>query len=116
MPISQPPAGKLDTLTDKPGSVGIPVAASTAIVSRANLRPQPPGVEGEIAISGSTVMKHYLENPEADMKSFFHLTLAEDYQRTLPYFLTGDVGKCSVGKLNHDIIFTLPCALLRCNR
>ena len=116
MPISQPPAGKLDTLTDKPGSVGIPVAASTAIVSRATLRPQPPGVEGEIAISGLTVMKHYLENPEADMKSFFHLTLTEDYQRILPYFLTGDVGKCSAGKLKHNIIFTLSWAILRCNR
>ena len=40
MPISQPPAGKIDTLTDKPGSVGVPVAASTAIVNRSNLRPQ----------------------------------------------------------------------------
>jgi acyl-CoA synthetase (AMP-forming)/AMP-acid ligase II len=34
MPISQPPAGKTDTFTDKRGSVGVPVAASTAIVSQ----------------------------------------------------------------------------------
>ena len=92
MPISQPPAEKGDTLTTKPGSVGVPVAASTAIVSKANLRPQPQGVEGEIAISGYTVMKNYLSNPEADQKNFFYLTLAEDYQSTAPYFLTGDVG------------------------
>lgn len=68
MPISQPPAGKGDTVTDKPGSVGVPVAASVAIVSRSHLTPQPFGAEGEIAISGPTVMKNYLENPEADAK------------------------------------------------
>jgi len=91
MPISQPPAGKGDTLTGKPGSVGVPVAASTAIVNRANLRPQPLGVEGEIAISGPTVLKHYLANPEADQKSYFQLTFPED-KNAMPYFLTGDVG------------------------
>ena len=91
MPISQPPAGKVDTMTDKPGSVGVPVAASTAIVSRGNLRPQPPGVEGEIAISGPTVLKNYLANPAADQKSYFYLSLVEDTSPFL-YFLTGDVG------------------------
>lgn len=45
MPISQPPAGNGNTVTDKPGSVGVPVATSLAIVSRTNLRPQPWGVE-----------------------------------------------------------------------
>jgi acyl-CoA synthetase (AMP-forming)/AMP-acid ligase II len=78
-------------MTDKPGSVGVPVAASTAIVNRANLRPQPPGVEGEIAISGPTVLKKYLANPGADQKSYFFLSLPEDLS-ALPYFLTGDVG------------------------
>jgi acyl-CoA synthetase (AMP-forming)/AMP-acid ligase II len=92
MPISQPPAGKTDTMTDRPGSVGVPVAASTAIVNRANLRPQPPGVEGEIAISGPTVLKNYLANPAADQKSYFLLTLPENSSSGLPYFLTGDVG------------------------
>jgi len=91
MPISQPPAGKTDTLTDKPGSVGVPVAASTAIVSRGTLRLQPHGVEGEIAISGTTVLKRYLDNPAADMKSFFLLTQKGEAQ-TRRYFLTGDVG------------------------
>lgn len=89
MPISQPPAGKIDTLTDKPGSVGVPVAASTAIVSRGNLVPQPYGVEGEIAISGPTVLKEYLENPKADAKAYFFLN---DGARVSRYFLTGDVG------------------------
>ena len=37
MPISQPPSGKIDTLADKPGSVGVVVAASTVIVSRSHL-------------------------------------------------------------------------------
>ena len=32
-------------MTDKPGSVGVPVATSLAIVNRTNLRPQPWGVE-----------------------------------------------------------------------
>ena len=90
MPISQPPAGKTDSLTDKPGSVGVPVAASTAIVSRSTLRPLPPGAEGEIAICGPTVLKNYLDNPVADKKAYFFLTqIGEAKSR---YFLTGDVG------------------------
>mmetsp|Transcript_11632 Transcript_11632/g.17888 ORF Transcript_11632/g.17888 Transcript_11632/m.17888 type:complete len:322 (+) Transcript_11632:1242-2207(+) len=84
MPISQPPAGKTKTVTDKPGSAGVPVAASTAIVSLANLRPQASDVEGEIAISGPTVLKNYLANPSAN------LTIPDD-PCPLPYFLTGDV-------------------------
>ena len=91
MPISQPPAGRDDSFFSKPGAVGVPVAASTAIVSHGNLRPQPPGVEGEIAISGPTVMKSYLDNPEADQKSFFFLSLPEN-KSPLPFFLTGDIG------------------------
>jgi len=98
MPISQPPAGKGDTLTDKPGSVGMPVAASTAIVNRSTLRPVKHGEEGEIAISGETVLKNYLENPEADSKAYFDLTLdigsniLGDITTGGFYFLTGDVG------------------------
>jgi len=92
MPISQPPAGKLDTFTSKPGSVGVPVAASTAIVSRSRYRPQPPGTEGEIAICGPTVLKKYLNNPSADLKAYFYLSLKEDRGNNSPYFLTGDVG------------------------
>eukprot|EP00588_Corethron_pennatum_P012659 CAMPEP_0194265640 /NCGR_PEP_ID=MMETSP0169-20130528/814_1 /TAXON_ID=218684 /ORGANISM="Corethron pennatum, Strain L29A3" /LENGTH=1665 /DNA_ID=CAMNT_0039006149 /DNA_START=543 /DNA_END=5540 /DNA_ORIENTATION=+ len=103
MPISQPPSGKIDTLTDKPGSVGVVVAASTVIVSRSHLRPQPYGVEGEIAISGPTILKKYLENFNADQKSYFYLTLPEingiytdnSSQAKIEkerFFLTGDVG------------------------
>ena len=76
--------------------MGVPVAASTVIVSRGTLRPQPRGVEGEIAISGPTVLKRYLDNPEADAKSFFLLTTSPrnggEAQRIRRYFLTGDVG------------------------
>jgi len=98
MPISQPPAGKGDCLQTKPGSVGVPVAASTAIVNKATLRPVPPGKEGEIAISGETVLKQYLSNPSADMKNYFDLTLdiggnlLEGATTGGRYFLTGDVG------------------------
>ena len=92
MPISQPPARwRDDSFLSRPGSVGVPVAASTAIVSRSNLRPQPLGIEGEIAISGPTVLTNYLNNPEADQKSFFYLSVAES-KNQLPYFLTGDIG------------------------
>jgi acyl-CoA synthetase (AMP-forming)/AMP-acid ligase II len=102
MPISQPPAGKAVKFFTKPGSVGVPVAASTAIVSRSSLRPLPRGVEGEIAISGETVIKNYLDNPDADLKSYFYLTLgtgsnkqiSKDHSTdvTYRYFLTGDIG------------------------
>jgi hypothetical protein len=99
MPISHPPSGKLDTLKDKPGSVGVPVAASTVIVDPHTLRPLPYGHKGEIAISGPTVMKSYLDDPQANRNSYFHLTLdiSNDnyYGKKFSkgwYFLTGDIG------------------------
>ncbi len=95
MPISQPPVGKIDMITDKPGSVGVPVAASLAIVNSNTLKPLPFGREGEIAISGSTVIDKYLNNGEADRKSYFYLTLPmnSDHPATrCRFFLTGDVG------------------------
>lgn len=101
MPISQPPAGKLDTIQDKPGSVGVPVAADVVIVNPATLQPQLYGFEGEISIRASSlVMEEYLDNPEATTKSFFYLTTQDDgnEQRTLSdcrYFLTGDLGVLS---------------------
>lgn len=95
MPITQPFQGKMDMISDKPNSVGVPVATSLAVVNSSTLCPVPFGVEGEIAISGSTVMTHYLNNEEANAKSFFELTLPLDadhqFQRGR-YFLTGDVG------------------------
>ena len=92
MPITEPISGKRDMITDKPGSVGVPVAASLAIVSSTRHRPQPHGTEGEVAISGPTVMQGYLGNPDADGRSFFFLTLSGDgnHDRTLDncrYFL-----------------------------
>ena len=103
MPISQPP-----TSHTKPGSVGVPVAASIAIVSPTNLLPLPYGTEGtlflsilhpcvcllltgtqkvvsltfkgEIAIlaSNTPVMQNYLDNPLADAQSYFYLTSSND--------------------------------------
>ena len=95
MPISQPPYGKTDMVMDKPGSVGVPVSGSMAIVNISNLRVTSHGEEGEIAICGPTVMGHYLNNKEADKKAFFELTLPIDPISPFArgrYFLTGDLG------------------------
>lgn len=95
MPISQPFQGKMDMISDKPGSVGAPVATSLAIVNSATLSPVPFGIEGEIAICGENVIHNYLNNKEADAKTYFELTLPLDagspFQRG-KFFLTGDVG------------------------
>lgn len=92
MPISQPPAGGA---LGPAGGVGVPVAASLAIVDPATFMPQPLGVHGTIAISGPTVMTGYLNNPEADARSFFLLSCAggasvedDDW-----FFDTGDLGQ-----------------------
>ena len=41
-------------------------------------------------------MRSYLENPEADAKNYFYLTMPGDPEENTPgqsrYFLTGDVG------------------------
>lgn len=102
MPISQPPLGRGNILVEKPGSVGVPVAASTAIVSRNTLRPLPFGEEGEIAISGPTILEQYFQNNDANRKSYFELTLdiaagdaIDDCTRGGRYFLTGDIGVLS---------------------
>ncbi len=100
MPISQPPEGKNDMISDKPGSVGVPVAATVAIVSTKNLKILPYGEEGEIAISGVTVIEHYLNNKEADSKAFFVLTPAVGHNSPYAhgrYFLTGDIGVLDEG-------------------
>ena len=89
MPISQPPVG-----TSAEGTVGVPVAASVAIVDPDTLMPQPPGVSGAIAISGPTVMTSYLENPSADARAFFLLSCGEgaDTADDDWFFDTGDLG------------------------
>lgn len=95
MPITQPVQGKTDMISDKPGSVGVPVATSLAIVNSATFTPVPFGVQGEVAICGPTVIENYLDNPDANSKSYFELTLPLDARHPFQrgrYFLTGDVG------------------------
>ena len=92
MPISQPPYGMMDQLNEKPGSVGVPVGASCAIVSAKTLQPLPFGEEGEISISGPTVLTNYLDNPDANRKNYFRLTGIGADHVSDKYFLTGDVG------------------------
>lgn len=91
MPISQPPRGEAGW-QQQPGSVGVPVAASMAVVDPATLRPLPFGVEGEIAISGPTVFKGYRDNPLANQRSRFLMRSHQDGQLHT-WFLTGDLGE-----------------------
>ena len=115
MPICSPPVGSdfVAQRTERPGSVGVPVAASLAVVDRASLAPLPPGLPGAIAIGGPTVMRGYAD--AADDKDAFFLLSAADLPPSLPtpsvegvcgtgggsgdsghlserFFLTGDVG------------------------
>jgi len=94
MPISQPPAGCSPHvhMFDKPGSVGVPIAASLTIVDQDSLVPQPPGTPGVIAVSGQSVMHSYLDDPVADAASFFLLSCASTGGNDSAFFLTGDVG------------------------
>lgn len=91
MPISQPPRSKLGW-NQQPGSVGVPIAASMAVVDPITLRPLPFGVEGEVAISGPTVFTGYLDNPTANQQSRFLLRSHQDGQLHT-WFLTGDLGE-----------------------
>ena len=56
------------------GSVGKPIATSLCIVDQ-TLRPIPAGSEadGEVCISGPTIISEYVNNPLATMESFFYL-------------------------------------------
>ena len=82
MPIAQPRAGYR---LQYPDSVGQPVCASLAVVD-ASLRPVPFETDGEVCISGPTVMGGYQEDPSANQKAFFYL----GRQR---FLRTGDVGR-----------------------
>jgi len=81
MPISQPEQGYL---LERPNAVGQPTIASMAIVDN-NLRPVSFGVSGEICISGPTMMTGYLNNRDANLKTF---VLGEK-----KYMRTGDIGR-----------------------
>lgn len=70
----------LPPLPRKPGHVGIPAGPQIAIMDEAGaILPQ--GAAGEIVIRGPNVTRGYLDNPEANAKSFTH-----------GWFRTGDQG------------------------
>lgn len=91
MPIAQPPQLGKDR-NQLPGSVGVPVIASLAIVDPLTWRPLPFDRVGEVAISGPTVFRGYLNNPTANQLSRFLLKSNVDglFQS---WFLTGDLGE-----------------------
>ena len=78
MPTVQPMVGKFNILTNKPGSVGVLVAALLVVVSCTHHRPQPCCVKGKLVILDPTVMQGYLDNPDANNRSFFYLALPVD--------------------------------------
>ncbi len=91
MPISQPPV-QGDAWLMQPGSVGVPLTASLAIVDPVSLQPLPFGEEGEVAISGETVFSGYQNNDDANNGSRFLMRALQDgVFRT--GFLTGDLGQ-----------------------
>ena len=69
----------------KPGSIGVPVPGTLAAIADPE-KPilLPPGVKGEIVVSGPQVMKGYIE-PEANNKVFFECC-------GLKWLRTGDIG------------------------
>lgn len=96
MPISQPPFGMQDQRIVKPGTVGVPVATSMALVG-ADLTALPRGTPGQVAISGKNALGSYLRNAEADRKNFFILStplpqFEQAVEMTERFFLTGDMG------------------------
>ena len=91
MPISQPPLTSKGWLQNV-NSVGVPVASSLAIVDPVTLIPLLYGKPGEIAISGDTVFKGYMDNPTANNSSQFLMKI-NDSQAFKPWFLTGDIGE-----------------------
>lgn len=91
MPISQPPRSGTSWY-QQPGSVGVPVTVSMAVVDPATLRPLPFGVAGDVAISGPTVFAGYVDNPAANEQSRFLLQSHRDGQLDT-WFLTGDLGE-----------------------
>lgn len=91
MPITQPPRSGT-SWHQQPGSVGVPVAVSMAVVDPVTLRPLPFGVAGDVAISGPTVFAGYMDNPVANEQSRF-LLRPRRAGRLDTWFLTGDLGE-----------------------
>jgi acyl-CoA synthetase (AMP-forming)/AMP-acid ligase II/peptidoglycan/LPS O-acetylase OafA/YrhL len=91
MPICQPPL-KETGWHQKPAAVGVPVAASLAIVDPITLRPLPFGHRGEIVLSGPTVFSSYERNPNANNYSRFLMKLPQD-RGFHTWFMTGDLGE-----------------------
>lgn len=93
MPIAQPPKTE-NGWQQTPGAVGVPVAASMAVVDPQTMQPLPFGSRGEVAISGPTVFSGYMNNDEANAKSRF-LMRSADGEPLQSWFLTGDLGQLS---------------------
>lgn len=91
MPISQPPQSE-DGWLQEPGSVGVPMTASMAVVDPVTLRPLPFGTVGEVAIAGTTVFAGYLNNERTNVQSRF-LLKSHDDGLIGSWFLTGDLGE-----------------------
>jgi acyl-CoA synthetase (AMP-forming)/AMP-acid ligase II/peptidoglycan/LPS O-acetylase OafA/YrhL len=91
MPICQPPL-KETGWHQKPASVGVPVAASLAIVDPITLRPLPFGNRGEVVISGPTVFSNYERNLNANNYSRFLMKSPQDSEFHT-WFMTGDLGE-----------------------
>ncbi len=68
--------------TRKIGSPGIPFGCEVRIVD-AEMNELPPGIEGEVAVHGPSVMKAYFKNPEATAQA-----ITPDR-----WFRTGDLGR-----------------------
>ncbi|GGS49240.1 AMP-dependent ligase [Streptomyces parvus] len=59
-----------DELADRPGSVGRPLPGTTCVVVDEDGRPQPPGVKGELVVTGPHVMAGYWRAPEMTARRF----------------------------------------------
>ena len=101
MPISSPPAGDefATQRTARPGTVGVPIASSLAVVDRTSLAPLPYGVPGAIAICGLVCSRGTSTPPTiATPSSSERRRLAVpqwgdgDGDDGARWFMTGDVG------------------------
>lgn len=71
----------------KPNSVGIAIPGTRIEILDEHHLPVPPGVEGQVVVSGPHLMTEYLDNPEATRKALFYDPI--DKQTKLA---TGDFG------------------------